>query len=396
MLKKVRDHYLLIFIIAAIILGGIGGNIFSKHLISLFFTISINIKNIVMFFLPVIIFSCVSRALTHDQQSNIAILLAVIILICLSNFISTMIAYGISNIFISSKAIIPKYNFSIVTIEPLVNITLPKVLSNEAGLISGAIFGVIANKYNLIVLKNTINKCYNFSMIFLNKFFIPILPLFILGFIAKLSYEGLLEQLLIKNWYYIFIIILSLLSYLTLITLLASIISKIKLLKIIQDVSIPVLSAFSTMSSTAALPLSISAAEKNIRNKNFANMYMPTSVNIHLIGDSIGVPILALVLMQHFQGHIPSFESYMIFAGYFIMAKFAIAAVPGGGIIVMLPILEKTFNFSPEMGAIITTFYILMDPIFTGSNVAGNNLLCIILDKIFYKQHTQKKHGQLQ
>ncbi len=386
MLKKIRDHYLLLFIVVAIIFGYVGGGFLSNQLIALFFTISLNIKNIVMFFLPVIIFSCISRALIHDKKTNVFILILLVAVICLSNFISTMIAYGLSNVFISNHDLTTAYNLSATSIEPLINFQLPKILSNEVGLIGGAVSGIVANKYEIRPLHSIINTAYSFSMTFLNRFFIPLVPLFILGFVAKLSYEGMLEQLFAKNWYYILVIISSLICYLILMALLTSYLSKISLFKIIKDISIPVLSAFSTMSSTAALPLSIAAAEKNIKNKDFANMYMPASVNIHLIGDSIGVPILAMVLMHHFQGYMPSFNEYLIFSAYFIMAKFAIAAVPGGGIIVMLPILEKIFHFTPEMGAVITTFYILMDPIFTGSNVTGNNLLCIILDRVFYQK----------
>ena len=387
MLKKAKDHYVLLFIIASIICGYIGGNLLSLNAVSVLFTISLSIKNIVMFFLPLIVFSCVSRALTNDKQSNFLVLISVILLICFSNFISTMIAYLLSKIFVVNQvALASKYSFVEQNIEPLIKITLPKLLSNEIALASGVILGIVANKFKIHPLYYVINKCYVFSLAFLNKFFIPLVPLFILGFVAKLSYEGMFGQLFAKNWYYIFVIICSLLCYLLLIAMLAAYLSKVSLGKIIKDISIPVLSAFSTMSSTAALPLSIKAAEKNIKNKNFANMYMPVSVNIHLMGDSIGVPILAMMLMQHFQGHIPLFSDYLIFAIYFIMAKFAIAAVPGGGIIVMLPIFEKLFHFSPEMGAVITTFYILMDPIFTASNVTGNNLLCIILDRVFYRK----------
>jgi Na+/H+-dicarboxylate symporter len=385
MLAKIKDHHLLIFIITAIILGYISGSLLPQSVTSVFYTISINIKNIVMFFLPVIIFSCISKALANDKQSNLFIFLSVIALICCSNFISTMIAYVLSHLFINHQTLAVKYTILESNIKPIINISLPQ-LNNEIGLISGLILGVLANKYKLHPLHSLINRCYSLSLAFLNKFFIPLVPLFILGFVAKLSYEGMLEQLFSKNWYYILLIICSLVCYLSLMAALASYVSKIKLMKIFKDISIPVLSAFSTMSSTAALPLSIAAAEKNIKNKNFANMYLPASVNIHLIGDSIGVPILAMLLMQHFQGYMPSFHDYLVFSAYFIMAKFAIAAVPGGGIIVMLPILEKLFHFTPEMGAIITTFYILMDPIFTGSNVTGNNLLCLILDRFFYRK----------
>ena len=63
---------------------------------------------------------------------------------------------------------------------------------------------------------------------------------------------------------------------------------------------------------------------------------------------------------------------YLIFACYFVMAKFSVAAVPGGGILVMLPILERYLGFDATMLSLITALYILFDPIITCANVLGN------------------------
>jgi Na+/H+-dicarboxylate symporter len=67
---------------------------------------------------------------------------------------------------------------------------------------------------------------------------------------------------------------------------------------------------------------------------------------------------------------------------YFVLAKFAVAAVPAGGILVMLPILEKYLHFSPDMLSLITALYIMFDPIITSINVLGNGAFATIFKRI--------------
>jgi Na+/H+-dicarboxylate symporter len=73
---------------------------------------------------------------------------------------------------------------------------------------------------------------------------------------------------------------------------------------------------------------------------------------------------------------------YLIFAFHFVIAKFSVAAIPGGGIIVMIPILEKYLGFNSDMSSLITALYILFDPIITGINVLGNGAFAKVIDKL--------------
>lgn len=82
---------------------------------------------------------------------------------------------------------------------------------------------------------------------------------------------------------------------------------------------------------------------------------------------------------------------YIIFSFYFVLAKFSVAAIPGGGIIVMLPILESHLCFQPEMMLMITTLYILFDPIITMINVLGNGAFAILINKINDLQRNIRK-----
>ena len=65
-----------------------------------------------------------------------------------------------------------------------------------------------------------------------------------------------------------------------------------------------------------------------------------------------------------------------------MVAKFGVASVPGGEVIVLLPILEGYFGFTDAMSGLITTLYILCDPFITVSNVLSNGALAIFIDKI--------------
>lgn len=386
MLHRVRDHLLLVFILFAVIAGVVIAKTMPLEIARGAYSLSILIKDTIMVFLPFVIFSCISHSLIHEHRASLKILVSVVLLICVSNFISTTVAFILGKTLVYTHSVPPQYSFTNLSLETFDLPVIRGFISNEKGLFIGMILGLIASHFKIDILSDLIRKSYKFSALFLNRIFVPLVPFFILGFVTKFSYEGLLEQLIANNLYNILFILGSVWFYLLIILYAASYASGYEKKYIIHNISAPVISAFSSMSSTAAMPLSIKAAEKNIKNKSFASMYIPTSVNIHLIGDSIIVPMLAIVLMHHLKGYTPSVAEYLIFSAYFIMAKFAIATVPGGGIFIMLPVLEKVFNFSPEMGGIITTFYLLLDPMLAATNVTGNNLFCIILDKILFRK----------
>jgi len=135
------------------------------------------------------------------------------------------------------------------------------------------------------------------------------------------------------------------------------------------------------MSSAATMPLTIAAAEKNTHRPDAARVIIPATLSIHLIGDALCLPILAMLVMVSFGHALPSMIEFMTFAAYMVLAKFAVAAVPGGGIIVMLPLLESYLTFTPEMSALILTLYMLFDPLITATNVSGNGAFAIFLSR---------------
>jgi Na+/H+-dicarboxylate symporter len=112
-------------------------------------------------------------------------------------------------------------------------------------------------------------------------------------------------------------------------------------------------------------------------------MIIPATINTHTIGSAIGLTILSLTTLVAFGHALPSLAEFAQFGFFYALAKFAVAAVPGGAIIVATPLLETYLNFNGEMVGLITAIYMLFDPFGTATNVTGNGFFPIAFSKLF-------------
>ena len=202
-----------------------------------------------------------------------------------------------------------------------------------------------------------------------------------MGFVVKLQFDGVVGTI-IKDYSAIFLVIaLAQFSYIFLAYFLLNSCKLKAFINSIKNIIPAAISGFSTMSSAASMPLTIIGAENSAKNKDLARSVIPATVNIHLIGDCFAIPILAYAVLKSFGMAEPSLLSYLTFSLYFVIAKFSVAAIPGGGILVMLPILEAYLGFNAEMMSLITALYVLFDPVITCANVLGNGAFAKLIDR---------------
>ena len=303
----------------------------------------------------------------------------ILALVCVSNFFSAfcsqyvgMWIYGFD-----LSMIVPSESSRLT---PLWVLEWPKLIANDKAMFAGIIAGIIASRLYPV-------KALEISLIIerfisrLLKAFVYIIPLFVAGFVVKMQYDKALS-IIIKDYIAIFAIIA--VAQFGYILLAYFILNNGKVRSFVMSVRnmLPAaISGFSTMSTAASMPLTIIGAESNARDKDVARSVIPATVNIHLVGDCFAIPILAYAVLKTFGMAEPSLVSYIIFALYFVLAKFSVAAVPGGGIIVMLPILEQYLGFNAEMMSLITALYILFDPVITSANVLGNGAFAMMVDR---------------
>ncbi|MFO1258475.1 MAG: cation:dicarboxylase symporter family transporter [Gammaproteobacteria bacterium] len=371
-------------LLAIIVFVGLFHNYFNPTIEAALYATSLTLKEILVFTLPVIIFSCIYSCMLSFKDKAIAFMFLVMLGVCVSNFISVWVGFGASKLALHHIHLATSNGLSAQNVlAPLWQLTLPKWLANEVALLIGFLAGTLftfkpnpkADQLSEIA-KKTVH-------IILNKIFIPVLPIFALGFVVKMAHDGVLDDIATKYIWVLALVVVTFIAYILFLYGLSANFKPKTWLRFIKNVIPAGIMGFSSMSSLAAMPVNIVAAEENTQKPVAARAVIPATVNIHLIGDSICIPIMAIALLMTFGMGFPSLETFAIFTGYFVLAKFAVAAVPGGGILVMIPIMEQYLGFTPEMSAMITAMYILFDPLLTCTNVLGNGAFAILMTKFF-------------
>jgi len=343
------------------------------------YAISLSIKSLLLLVLPFIIFSLLFKTAVELAHEATKLILLILVAVCFSNFLSTFISHyvGVSLYHLDLKLLLPSPNHELT---PLWQLYLPTLIPNDKAMFGGIITGIALSFFRPtlakplgVLLSNSVNK--------LLHYFTFIIPFFVAGFIVKLCFDGLVKSIMQQYAIILGIIVLAQFSYITLIYFLANNLKVKQCLQALKNMLPATIAGFSTMSSASAMPLTILATQKNAKKDDFARSVIPTTVNIHLIGDCFAIPILAYAILKSFGAPEPLFMQYLIFAGYFVLAKFSVAAVPGGGIFVMLPILESYLGFNSAMLSLITALYLLFDPFITAANVLGNGGFALFLDK---------------
>ena len=352
-----------------------------------FFTISVLMKETLVFCMPFIVFSFIFACLSAFQKRAPLLILLILSLVVLSNFIFVQLGFFAGDIFLPALGYTPSSVVKIIgsqlpPLEPFFTIPYPQLISIDKALLLGTALGLFGAFFGNEKLAQYGNSLKDTVQAGLTKIFIPLVPVYIIGFLFKIHHDDSLVEMFTGYGPMIGLIVV--------IQFMATLLFYIKVnLGNIKDIKASLKNVFpssivalSTMSSMATLPLTLEAAEKNTKNMAVAQIMIPATVNIHHVGDSIAVPILiAVALAMH--GISPmNYETFFIFSLYYMVAKFGVPSVPGGELIVLFPILEGQYGFTDSMSGLLTTLYLLMDPFITTTNVLANGALAICMDKI--------------
>jgi Na+/H+-dicarboxylate symporter len=378
-LKKIK---LPLYLISVLLLPLFFGHSISLEIKSIFYAISLSMKSILEFVLPFIIFSFIFNCLLNLQKGALFFVLLLVVCVFVSNFSALMYSYAVATFGIKLLHFKEVAIATTAHLDPAWNFHLVKLIPNDNALLCGFICGIFFSFVPSVRAKKVAVFLNNMANTFLRKAFIPVLPLFILGFVFKLEYEQVLQVALKIYGPIILLIVASQWFYILSWYFVASQFSLKKWLFYIKNVLPASLTGFCTISSAATLPVLIISTEKNLQDSQKANMLVPAIVNIHTIGSAIGVPILSLATIAAFGLPMPSLSTFAIFALYVALAKYAVAAVPGGVMLVVAPILEAKLGFSSDMVGLVMAVYLICDPFGTTANVTANGAFPIIFTRL--------------
>jgi Na+/H+-dicarboxylate symporter len=363
---------------------GVFGNLMPEVAINFFYSISLVFKECLGFLLPFIVFSFITTGILSFKKNAPIVLSILLGCVLLSNSIVAFLSYFVGKTLLPLLAVKIDTTTMIATTNmiPLFAIKLPVLFGSFYAMLAAVICGISLSFYSVPPVETAVKALKNLLEMIVNTLFIPILPLYVFGFLLEINHQGVFMQLFQTYGRTFALIICLQIIVLFLAYFIAAKCNFNQATRYIRVAMPSYLTAFGTMSSTATIPVTVQCTEQNTGNHALSAMATPILANIHLLGDAISTPMLALVTLFIFQGTLPDPAIYTVFVAYFCINMLAVAGIPGGGIIVMIPILKAVLGFDDMMISIITTLYFLQDGLGTAGNVMGDGALMIIINRI--------------
>lgn len=279
------------------------------------------------------------------------------------------------------------------TLEPLFSIPLEPMLDVTAAIVFAFVMGISISYLRRKGGGETMYRFFSeFSEIItrvLKVSIIPLLPLYVAGTFANMTYSGETAQVLSVFWKVFLMVIALHMVYLFCLFCLAGAVGKKNPLQMIRNQIPAYLTAVGTQSSAATIPVNVNCAEKNGVTKEIREFVVPLCATIHLAGSIITVTsCVTAVLMMNGMDYQPSLIIPFVFM--LGIAMVAAPGAPGGAIMSALPFLPLVgIPSEGVIASLLIALYITQDSFGTAANVSGDNAIAVLVDA-FYKKHIVK------
>ncbi len=377
-------------LIISIIVGIILGSYAPKGIIEILITLSGLFSAFLKFVIPFIILGFVTAGIA-DLTSGAGKLLG----------ITTAIAYGSTVIagtiaYLVAITIFPTFIDSSISgaigdpnagmLSPIFTIPLEPMLDVTAAIVFAFMIGLgissLRGKGKGEVLFNIAMDFQEIIKSVLSTVIIPLLPLYIAGTFANITYAGQVWNILsVFGRVYLIVIPLHLI-YLCLQFSVAGMYAKKNPIQMLKNQIPGYLTAVGTQSSAATIPVNIECAEKNGVSSQIREFVVPLCATIHLSGSIISVISFTVgVLMMNNMNYGPG----VIFPYLFMLGVAMVAApgAPGGAIMSALPFLPMVgIPSDGGLASLMIALYITQDSFGTAANVSGDNAIAVVVNKI--------------
>lgn len=264
---------------------------------------------------------------------------------------------------------------------PYFTISIPPALDVMTALFFAFVIGLGLSYQEKSSLKLVVKDFETIIMQLIENVIIPLLPLFIFGIFASMSFSGKVFSIIsvfmnIIGVIFALHIILLLLQY-----TIAGIVTKKNPLKLLLTMMPAYFTALGTQSSAATIPVTLEQTLKNGVSDKIAGFVIPLCATIHLSGSTMKITAcaIALMILQGMPFDITLFTGFIFMLG---IAMVAAPGVPGGAIMAAVGILQSMLGFNEEMIGLMIALYIAMDSFGTACNVTGDGAIALVIDKI--------------
>lgn len=380
-------------IIIGIVLGMLIGAFFPVNIIRITVTFASLFSEFLKFIVPLMILTFIISGIADLTQGAGKLLGITTIIAYISTVIAGLLAFVVAiNIFphFVDSTVLDSIGepgegqlkpFFIIRIPPLLDVTSALVFSFIMGLCISTMKGHTIG----FTIYNFFSDFYKIIIKVLNKVIVPLLPLFIMGTFANMTYSGQMFAIVSVLWK-VFLVVLCLhLLYLFVMFLFAGTISKKNPFKLIKNQIPGYLAAIGTQSSTACVPVNISCAEKNGTTREIREFVVPLCSAIHMCGSIITITscIMSALMIFDMPYGLEAMLPMILALG---VAMVASPGVPGGSIMSALPFLPIVgISSEGAIASLLIALYITQDSFGTAANVSGDNAIAVIVDTVYKK-----------
>lgn len=265
-----------------------------------------------------------------------------------------------------------------IPLEPMVDVTAAIVFAFMMGLGISA----LRNHGKGEVMFNFFQDFQEIVTKTLSTVIIPLLPLYIAGTFANITYAGQVWNILNIFWKVYLIVIPLHLIYIACMFFVAGAYGGKNPIQLMKNQIPGYLTAVGTQSSAATIPVNVTCAEKNGVSKQIRDFVVPLCATIHLAGSMISITCFTVaVLMMNGMPHgISVILPYIAMLG---VAMVAAPGAPGGAIMSALPFLPMVgIPSDGGLASLMIALYLTQDSFGTAANISGDNAIAVIVDKI--------------
>ena len=265
-----------------------------------------------------------------------------------------------------------------IPLSPMVDVTAAIVFSFTMGLGISA----LRNNDKGEMLYNLFQEFQEIITKVLSTIIIPLLPIYIAGTFANITYAGQVWNILSIFWRVYLVVIPLHIVYLVIQFTTAGFVTGKNPLKMLKNQIPGYLTAVGTQSSAATIPVNVECAKNNGVSKEIREFCVPLCATIHLSGSIISVTSFAVaVLMMNGMDH--GFSTVFPFILMLGIAMVAAPGAPGGAIMSALPFLPMIgIPSDGGLASLMIALYLTQDSFGTAANVSGDNAIAAVVDHL--------------
>ena len=379
---------LLGYIVAGMLTGVLAGWGLPDWAVRVFVTFNGLFSQFLGFIIPLLILGLVAPAIVDIGKGAGKMLLFTVALAYLATLCAGVLSYFTGVTFFPQMIQPDQYLGAVAearSLSPYFTIAMQPLMTVTSALVLAFVLGLTVANFTTTALKDVLLDLRLVIVSVIRSVIVPLLPLYILGVFADMTYSG--QVVAIVGTFIKVIGVIFVLHFMLLFVqyLIGGWIGRKNPFRCMKLIIPAYLTALGTASSAATIPVTLRQAKAMGVDPAVADFTVPLCATIHMSGSTLKLVACALALMI-LQGHAYDFSMFMGFIAMLGITIIAAPGVPGGAVMASLGLLSGILGFSDADNALMIALYRAMDSFGTACNVSGDGALALIVNRVFGKK----------